>query len=314
MSDTAPTKESPNATEILEDAIKTQSTSQLDKALWEAVNNLDFEKSEEFAKEALRKVVRAGSSVLAAHLIESEGVPISALDELDIGHNPSIPLFETLAANGWDVNQASPKDNWRRGRRTIDRVIGDHELVVWLVEHGADVNHGEEEYDFEPRPPLLTVNCAASGSVETFKYLLSHGARIGRRTMHLAAGEAAAVGANPGGVHQTDSTTEQSNDKEDSKSALQRRREREEMLRYLVDELGLDVNAQDSDSDAAKRRHYGTPLNYAVQHKDGVAVVRWLLQKGADPTLKGISMAAEPRTIAESSGYMDIAEALADKS
>jgi len=56
-----------------------------------------------------------------------------------------------------------------------------------------------------------------------------------------------------------------------------------EILPYLVDELGLDVNALDTERQGPKPPgFYGMPLCYAV-YNDGAAVVKWLLSKGADP-------------------------------
>ncbi|PVI01210.1 hypothetical protein DM02DRAFT_613827 [Periconia macrospinosa] len=307
MSDAATTNNTSKATDLLEQAIEVESTSKTDEALWQAANNLSPEDYEEFACSALRSAVRSGSSVIATHLINSEGVPISALTVLDIAHKPSIPLLETLVANGWDLNEASPKDNWRKGKRIIDKTVQDHELVVWLVEHGAAVNGGEEDYEFEPRPPLLTETCAVLGSVKTLKFLLSHNAKMGRRTLHCAAKEAAAMGADP-----SNASPSTNHETEEDSSGTRDRSNREEMLRFLVDDLKLNVNAMDSD--AAKPYHFGTPLNYAVRQRNGAAVVRWLLQKGADPTLKGLDATMGPQEIARSNGFTDIVGAFADKS
>ena len=179
--------------------------------------------------------------------------------------------------------------------------------MVWLVEHGATVNGGEEEYEVEPRPPPLTETCAVLGSVKTLKFLLSHNAKVGRRTLHCAVKEAAATGADPSNVSPV--TDDQAQEKS---SENQHRGNREEMLRFLVDELKLDVNAMDSD--VAKLHHFGTPLNYAVRQRNGAAVVKWLLQKGADPMLKGLDATMDPKEIAQSKGFSDIVEVFASDS
>lgn len=65
------------------------------------------------------------------------------------------------------------------------------------------------------------------------------------------------------------------------------------MLTYLVDELHLDVNARDTEdlmSDGCRKpSSWGRPLDYALKVADedpvGGAVVRWLLNKGADPNI-----------------------------
>lgn len=310
MSETTATNIPSKVKDLLEAAIKEESTTQLDEALFEATNSIGIDEYKEFACSVLRDVVHNGSSKLTAHLINSEGVPVTAITAHDLAWKPSIPLLETLVANGWDINDASPKDNWRKGKRTIDRVIGDHEMVVWLVEHGAELNGGEEEYSVSPRPPLLTELCATMGSAKTLKFLLSRGAKLGRRTLHRAVAEAAATGADPSQIPPAngEDTTKGPTREEEGEETRDReyRKNRGEMLRYLVDELRLDVNA--SDSDVAKSNHHGTPLNYAVRQREGAAVVQWLLQKGANPSLKGLDSTMTPSEIAESHGFADIVE------
>ncbi|KAF1952241.1 hypothetical protein CC80DRAFT_495572 [Byssothecium circinans] len=289
--DPTATDKSPSSEALLDAAIRNGSTSQLDEALWQATNSPDT--FEDFASSALRQAAQSGSVTLTSHLLESEGVPVTALGPEHIASKPSIPLFETLLANGWDLNQASPKDNFHKGKRIIDRVLPSDDLVVWLVEHGAKVDGGEEEYESEPRPPLLLESCAALGSVKTFKFLQSKGAKIGKRSLHAAVAEAAAIGADPSRSSQEDGNRHKSNI--------------EEVLRYLVDDQKLDVNALDSNIE--KPRQEGPPLAYAVTQTNGAAVVRWLLEKGADPSIKRVG-GVDVKEKAEAYGISDILTAL----
>lgn len=142
------------------------------------------------------------------------------------------------------------------------------------------LTHGEEGDDLNviPMPqPLLEV-AAQYASLSTFKLLLKNGAKLGRRTLHCASLFAAAIKADPS----VSPTTDWIGFRPDKKWGPERKR-MSEILPYLVDDLGSDVNAID-----IKRREgeppgfYGTPLCYAV-YNDGVAVVKWLLSKGADP-------------------------------
>ena len=94
-----------------------------------------------------------------------------------------------------------------------------------------------------------------------FKLLLDHGAKLGRRTLHMAACSAAAGGAN----------------------RVEIRERNMELVRYLVEEMGCDVNGMDVPDGERYGNHYGTPINY-VAHGSGdgsggeETVVRYLLE------------------------------------
>lgn len=58
-----------------------------------------------------------------------------------------------------------------------------------------------------------------------------------------------------------------------------------ELVRFLVEELGVDVNCMDVDVEKGERlgNHYGTPLNYVAHGSGGAGereerVVRYLLE------------------------------------
>ncbi|KAF4555316.1 Hypothetical protein D9617_2g052720 [Elsinoe fawcettii] len=96
---------------------------------------------------------------------------------------------------------------------------------------------------------------ARHGSLELFKLLLDRGGELTSRTLHCAA-----TGANL------------------------------EIVKYLIEEIGIGVNAEDTPKDLPLPKYYGTPLNYAVYHpirsSKREEVVRYLLQHGADPSLR----------------------------
>ncbi|KAF2175310.1 hypothetical protein K469DRAFT_702328 [Zopfia rhizophila CBS 207.26] len=232
---------------------------------------------------AFCSAVSKGSIPLTTHLLKHENALVSHLSSLTISSSPSIPLLEVLLAHGWDINHQDRKDTLGKGKRLLDRVLQNEELVRWLVEHGARLDGEEQDLDrLEDWPAPLLESCAALGSLSTFKFLQERGAKLGRRTLHRAAGAAAAVGAGPG-AESTDSEGSRRGEGDDDDAEY--RQQRELILRYLVDELGLDVNQMDTDVPRG-HLHYGSPLNYAAKEKNGIGVVKWLMAKGADPAIK----------------------------
>ena len=78
---------------------------------------------------------------------------------------------------------------------------------------------------------------------------MEKGAKLGRRTLHRAV-----EGASSGET------------------------ERMEMVRFLVEEVGCDVNGMDMPEDKRYPAYYGTPLNYAARCPGAVEVVKYLLE------------------------------------
>ncbi|KAF5979293.1 hypothetical protein FCOIX_5349 [Fusarium coicis] len=166
--------------------------------------------------------------------------------------------------------------------------------VCWLVEHGARVTDREMElYEIFPQPAPLLETCAVRGSVETFRFLQSKRALLGHRTLHRAAGEAASFGADP--------FTFQEVHDEAAGDEARTRKERAEMLVFLVDEMKPDINAMDS-SVPYRAYHWGTPLCYAAVKEKGVHVVRWLLEKGAQPKVETAQNVADAEMLAKLTG------------
>lgn len=102
--------------------------------------------------------------------------------------------------------------------------------------------------------------------MDILKLLLEHGAVLGRRTLHRAV-ESAAY-ASP-----------------------ESRAQKMEMVRFLVDEQGVAINGMDTPEGEQRPNHWGVPIAYAVpatsgEGDEGVEVVRYLLGRGADPSIK----------------------------
>lgn len=233
------------------------------------------------------------------------------ITDLDFPHegvaaNVTVGLLEVLVTHGYDINRAGRPMPSDQSRTLIDypKVLKKEQVVHWLVEHGAKLDRGQREYNVMPMPPPLLDAAAVNACVSTFKYLRQQGAMLGRRTLHLAVGYAAGIQANPDAP-------------EDWKGYIIKggddRRRVNEMLMYLVDELKLDVNADDWARQDISRPtgHYGTPLSYAAGHRMGSNVVKWLLSKGADPHLKG-DPALDARRTAMSTNSEKVVEVLND--
>lgn len=163
---------------------------------------------------------------------------------LQIAHNPSIPLSEVLEWSGWDRNAANPKTPLGKGQRLLSHVISMPELVIWLVEHEVHADGGDlDSINLRPLPLLDT--CAARSSLGTLR--LSQGEK---ENPHEADLRGAKIGANP--LRQTLVAVES---EETSKKI-----DVEVLLKYLVEGMGLDVNAVATDIPWG----YGTPISHAA--------------------------------------------------
>lgn len=154
--------------------------------------------------------------------------------------------------------------------------------MKWCLEHGSQISDGAEDEDPLKYPPL-TESVAALGTVSIFKLLRANDARIGRRTLHQAAKSAATCDAAD-------------------------KAERMAMVKFLVEEEGLDVNTIDTDRQLPN--HWGTPVAYAAKGKGGEDVVRYLLAKGADPRVMDCWGNHNALSLAEFYGNKDVARVL----
>ncbi|CVL04059.1 uncharacterized protein FMAN_14847 [Fusarium mangiferae] len=237
-----------------------------------------FSSLQELLPSILGRCVRHGCIDLVRYLLECERAPVESLSPVAVAANSSIPLVELLVAHGWDLNKAEADRSLKRGDKLIDLVCDDHQL---------------------PAPLLET--CAVRGSVATFRFLHSNGALLGHRTLHRAAGEAATFGADP--------FTYQEVHDEIAGDEARTRKERAEMLMFLVDEMKLDINSMDS-TVPYRAYHWGTPLCYAAVKENGAHVVRWLLERGAQPKVETTQNVADAEMLAKLTGCTENARIL----
>lgn len=153
--------------------------------------------------------------------------PIAADDVAE----PSIELLDVIVSGGWDINQCD-HEAVGRGRRLVEFLVHDEDMVRWRISHGAKIPTDLADTDPYLRP-ALTEDMAAMGTVSCFLLIRSLGAPLGRRTLHRAAKSAGTCRA-----------TE--------------RNERMKMVQFLVEEEGLDVNQLDCDEPMPN--HWGTVI------------------------------------------------------
>ncbi|RYP43617.1 hypothetical protein DL770_011559 [Monosporascus sp. CRB-9-2] len=149
------------------------------------------------------------------------------------------------------------------GASVLPAAVEHEDMVRYLLSLGIDPNigldpsetQGQEGFNYFSTAALHAA--AARSTPRVFAMLLGAGARLPNAyPLHAAAGAPA---------------TQSSGD------------DRIPMMSYLVHDLGLDINA--SDDGTVSPYAWGTPLHHAVAwaHVDRV---RWLLENGADPTLR----------------------------
>lgn len=260
----------PSPRRLITDGIRNRSTHEISRGLQLDRSLLPF---------ALSSAVSKGSVPLTSYLLTTERAPVDTLTPLNVATEPSTELLDVVVSAGWDLNQRSPDKGAGKGQRLLDLVTWDEGLVRWCLEHGAQISDGADEEDAFKYPPL-TESVAASGTVSSFKLLRANNARIGRRTLHRAAKSAATCDAAD-------------------------KPERMAMLRFLFEEERLDVNQMDTDGQLPN--HWGTPVAYAAKGKGGEDVVTWLLERGADPTVKDCWGSHDALSLAEFYGNEGVA-------
>ncbi|KAI1338794.1 hypothetical protein F5Y15DRAFT_416564 [Xylariaceae sp. FL0016] len=278
----------------LAQAIEARSIPALQSAVRRARARTTPEAHAEYLHRALWLAASEGALPLVQYLLADAGATVRSLRVAHIANAASVPLLTLLRAHGWDVDQADARAPPSQGRRLLDYAVGaaDDAMVAWLLARGAradgaDVAYAEQGHAF-PCPPPLLETCAKRGHVSMFRTLRARGAELGTRTLQQAAWAAAAVGADPAAAADgKDGGGTGRHDRYGCDEAADEsvRRTRAEMLRFLVEEVGLDVNGVDTRRESLAY-HYGTPINYAARCPKGAAVVKWLLEKGADPHVK----------------------------
>jgi hypothetical protein len=241
---------------LIESSCKTNDIPALSRVLETTYNDPTF------LNFALRQSLTAGHISLTRFLLEEKHVSASDLTPQSLPKQLTTELLQLLVDHGFDINKPENTRRPGRGGYLLQRICHDKELVKWCLEHGAKVNDIFTD-PYSSLPLLQTV--ASLGTVPIFKLLSSEGAPLERRILHVAAGN---VGSRP------------SNDLDGV-----RFKRRMEMMQYLVEEIGLDMNQLDAEESMGN--FWGTPLCYATRSPfDEAEVVRFLLEKGANPYIK----------------------------
>lgn len=205
----------------------------------------------------LGEAIKNGKVDVSRFLLQSGG-PITRATPAAILNAPvdkQIALFQVLMECGWTVN-------------TPDSLLpqifrnGNEPLFDWFLEQGADPNVAGPQND-----PRQTLRLAATqGTVQTVQKLLDAGAKMTSSGLYWAAG------ACPEGLVPNIRRVEPSVDFDKSRIPVME----------LLLENGGDVNHR------LETRHMEElyPIVNAVK-AGAVERVKWLLNKGADPDLKG---------------------------
>ena len=216
-------------------------------------------KQDEIFSFSVYTAVSQGKSSVVKYLLDEKDAPMDALCPSIVSTTPSIELFQILIDRGWDINQLDLQGS---GERLLQLVASDIDLVRWCLDHGATV---EDWHDDKYPCPSLLQSAASLGTVETWKLLRARGAQPGGLMLHYAVSSAAAA----------------------NRWDIDRLPVRMEMVKFLVEELKIDVNALGTE--APRPLYFGPPLAYAVRvRKCREEVVRYLLEKGADPTISDV--------------------------
>ena len=223
-----------------------------------------------FLQAGLATALRTGKVDIASYLL-AEGATILGETPKYVFSAPQdqqLPLFEVLVSYGWTVNTPG-----FRGEVLLPTVVSNPLMLRWFLDHGADPNLAEQRYYSDVTGGPDADHCAAleiaaeEGNVEAARLLLENGAKLEYGyPLQIAAG-VCQEGTNP---YFPDVTPTEDFD-----------RSRIPVMSLLV-EQGADVNQE------LKSRHM--VATHAVTRAvlaGAVERVRWLLEHGADPELKG---------------------------
>ncbi|RSL57742.1 hypothetical protein CEP54_008110 [Fusarium duplospermum] len=227
-------------------------------------------RSPAFLHQGLVIALGAGNIDAARYLLRY-GAPITRQTPPHVLSAPKdrhIALFEVLTQHGW-----TPNTPGFYGATLLPRIVTDDRLVDWFLTHGADPNLGVQRDNRDRFGEPDTDSCAAldtaasRGSVESVRKLLDAGARMDNGSpLYFAAG-ACPPNTNPHASQVTPS-------KDFDKARIP--------IMALLIERGADVNGK------FQSRHMTAqyPIVNAVL-AGAVERVRWLLNQGADPNLRG---------------------------
>lgn len=251
--------QSPSRRAIINNGYKTKNVAEVWRGIQTAFSNGHHE-DHELLWWCLCRAVYHGQSDVVRYLLEHESVQVDSLYPLRVAASPSTQLFQVLVHHGWNINQSDPDHGFSGAQYLLQLVCADESLVRWCLDHGASVEDPGHTDSYHC-PPLLEI-AADVRTVAIFTPLQSQGAQLSPCNLHRAVGSAAAYS-----------------------SDTERLSVRLAMVKYLVDELGLDNNALDTETQDFN--HWETLLCYAARiAHGGEEVVRFLLGRGADPYVK----------------------------
>lgn len=143
-------------------------------AIASSKSDLSF-KAQDVLDRGLRYTPLNNAIKVLAYLVE-QGADFNSLQGWRLvsgadGKLPSRELLEFLLAQGWDINSGEP--SFYRAP-LLWKVMEDHELVKWCLDHGASVHlpHSDSEDDRAMRRPILLI-ATRYGNLSTFEVLRS---------------------------------------------------------------------------------------------------------------------------------------------
>lgn len=235
-----------------------------------------------------KHAIECNATNVLIRIIELHSLDVKRLDPMTVaGHGKtSEETLEVLISHGWDVNWRAREGSDDRSYPYIWHVVKDVNKVAWCLAHGATLAPKDMEpycHNIIPRSQWrfsqLLERTAAVGSVDSFKLLHSQGAPIGWRSLQLAVERACVWGPD-----ESDPTSERGRQYAEAMN----------MVRHLVEVVGLDVNAEDAPPKTYIPMRFGPPINYIAcigETGSDIRGVTWyLLDRGADPT-EALSMA-----------------------
>ena len=253
--------------------------SQIDQAF---TNCSGQDNSADLLRYSCRLAIQNNAKKTLKSLIEKHDLDVQHLPPTFVsGAGRSTAILEILLAHGWDINWRHVSESGADAEPFMWHITGDEDLVVWCLEHGASLTpirqerlHSNEITQSQYSCRQVLERAAAQGSIATFELLRSRGAPLGWRPLHLAVQAAALALHHARGEEPAKS--------DEAKQAV----ERMDMVRHLIDVVGVDVNALDHPVGKKRANRMGTPMNY-VADMDGLNHTReltWLLlDRGADP-------------------------------